>query len=100
MKNASNRFAEVGGWLLLLCAWLCVLQPLATFSLLNDFYKEGLSNLVLIDLVNLCLMVTLVIYGIVAGIKLWQMKNGAVKTAKLYFLLSLAYQILVIGFYL
>uniref|UniRef100_UPI004048E1E3 DUF2569 family protein n=1 Tax=Algoriphagus sp. TaxID=1872435 RepID=UPI004048E1E3 len=97
-KNMSlGKYQSVGGWLYLLCFSLIIGGPLRTlYNLLTSFDEisplfeqfPGLQFLVYIDSF---LSIILMVFSIRAGHALWSVKPYAVKTAKKYFLLFLAY---------
>ncbi len=90
----------VAGWLLFFCIVLTILSPIATVVTLATGIKQalpimvefpGLRNLMIIDSV---LSVLLMAFSIYAGTGLWNVRPGAVRTAKTYLLTFLAYQAL------
>lgn len=95
--GVDERYRGVRGWLLLLCLGLTVGAPLFTVVSLVRSYRElsphlpqfpGLTFLLLIDAV---LSLGITAYAIYAGLGLWQIRPGAVATAKRYFLWLLVY---------
>ena len=100
-KEQSEKYG-VRGWLLLLCFALTIGSPLRTLYNFITSYNEtvalfdlfpGLKNLFYIDG---CLSAVLMILSIRAGIALWTIKEGAVKTAKNYLLIFLGYSVIAI----
>lgn len=80
----------VGGWLLLLCVTLTILNPfLGAHNLLSHFqrasadfdYVQGLQYYLY---VNIALRLFVVVFGMHAGISLWTERPNAVRTAKRY----------------
>lgn len=102
-KNQQlKKYGGIKGWLLLFCLVLTVFSPIATFYNLVTSYNEtadvffmfpGLERLFYVDGI-----LSLVITGlsIRAGIVLWTIRPGAVKTAKNYLLIFLGYSVLAI----
>lgn len=106
MENYRNeqlkKYGGVRGWLLLLCLVLTLGTPIGTFYNLFSSYREsveyfylfpGLERLFYIDGL---LSLALIILSIRAGIALWTLKPGAVKTAKNYLLIFLIYTVIAI----
>jgi hypothetical protein len=106
MTDSNNEqlehYKSVGGWLLLLCFALAIGSPLRTLYNLITSYNEtsqyfdqfpGLQNLLYIDGF---LSVLLMGLSIRAGIALWNIKHGAVKIAKNYFLIFLGYSFIAV----
>lgn len=97
-KNRNfGKYQSVGGWLYLLCFSLIIGGPLRTLNnLLTSFNEvsplfEQFPGLEILVYVDSFLSVTLMIFSVRAGNALWNVKPNAVKTAKKYFLLFLAY---------
>jgi hypothetical protein len=85
------RYKGLGGWLLLLCLILAVFNPL--WLVLGLFNPKGLRTqfvdvLAAIDAVG---FVLLNIGSLYAGLKLWRIRPGAVKTAKRYLLCTIGF---------
>ena len=99
-SEVQPKYKGVGGWLLLLCLNLTILRPLVTLissvgaintaSLLSTQYPS-FFNFVVIDTI---LGVGLMCFSIYAGVALWTVKSGAVKIAKTYLLVFLAYSVI------
>lgn len=100
--NNEQNVSEIGvkGWLLLFCLSLTIFSPIRTFYYLFTSYDElaslfylfpGVKNLLYIDGT---LSIILMIISIRAGIALWSIKPGAVKTAKNYLLFFLGYTVI------
>ena len=87
-KHDPHVKKEVGGWLLVLCFLLTVVNPLLTvamlyavFSLVTDFPKL-MGRAILVSAVAVPLMC----YSIYAGLALWKIKPRATTIAKNYLL--------------
>ncbi len=89
-RTVSAPGEGVGGWLLLLCITLTILNPfVGAHNLLSHYqrasadfdYVQGLQNYLF---VNTGLRLLLVIFGMHAGIGLWTERPHAVRTAKRY----------------
>jgi len=100
-SEQSKQYKGVGGWLLLLCCVLTIFSPLGTLANLIASYEEsalyfdvfpGIKKVIYIDTF---LSILLMIKSVRAGIALWSVKPGAVKTAKNYFLIFTGYCIVV-----
>jgi hypothetical protein len=96
-STPNDQYKGVGGWLMLLCVGLTILGPLRSLGTLIQSYKEFSPHFgrfpvlrVLMDL-DIPLSILLAAFSIYAGNRLWQVKPGAVKTAKTFFLFMLAY---------
>ncbi len=97
-----TKYSGVKGWLLLLCLNLAVFTPLATLYNLITSYGEtseyfimfpGLKRLFYVDGLLSFIITAL---SIRAGIVLWNIKPDAVKIAKNYLLIFLAYNALAV----
>jgi len=98
-KDEISKKTGVGGWLLLLCFALTIGSPLSTLYSLITSYNElsplfdlypGLKKLLYIDG---SLSAVVMFFGIRAGISLWTIKQNAVKIAKNYFWIFMAYSV-------
>jgi hypothetical protein len=96
----QEKYKDVGGWLLLLCFGLTIGAPARTLYNLFSSYNEtsqyaelfpGLLNIIYIDSI---ISVLLMVLSVRAGLALWTIKPGAVKTAKNYFLFFLGYAVI------
>ena len=96
----DNPYYGVKGWLLLLCLSMMIFSPLYTLYTIGVTYPEispffetfpGLAQIVVADLI---MSAGLMIFSIYAGLALWNIKPGAVKTAKSYLLIAFFYAIL------
>jgi hypothetical protein len=91
------RYKGVGGWLLLFCLVLTVFGPAITlYSLFSGFsessdYFDQFPGLRVITVIDTALSLALMAYSLYAGIGLWSVRPGAVRTAKRYLLCSLGY---------
>ena len=85
---------EVGGWLLLLCLGLIVVYPTSS---LYHIFSHTIPNLIgahspariLLLSVYSVVFIVVAFFSIIAGLKLWLVKPGAVRFAKRYLLLYL-----------
>ncbi len=91
------KYVGVGGWLLLLCVGLTILSPLATLGNIGNSldtvkrFSAQFPGLATVTYVDFALSIAVMLFGIYAGAALWGVSKGAVKTAKTYFLVRLAY---------
>ena len=87
----------VGGWLLLLCVGLTVLSPLlVTIGIVRAYlgdspYFDRFPRLRVVLLVDTALRIALTAYGVWVGLRLGNVRPGAVQAAKRYFQVSLVY---------
>jgi Protein of unknown function (DUF2569) len=92
-----GKYRGVGGWLLLLCVGLTILGPLFAVASLTGSFREvsplldQFPGLMVLMVVDTTLTVGLMAFSIYAGVALWQIRPGAVSTAKRYLLWSLVY---------
>jgi hypothetical protein len=93
------KYKGVGGWLLLLCFALTIGSPLRTlYNLMNSYnessqYFQQFPRLQYLLYVDGFLGLFLMVLSIRAGSALWNVKPGAVKIAKNYFMFFLGYSI-------
>jgi Protein of unknown function (DUF2569) len=98
-KSIQPKYQGVGGWLMFLCIILTILSPLKSAHNLITGFQEILPlrnefpGLMLVAVVDTILGLGLVAFGFYAGMKLWQKMSGAVRAAKTYFLIFLAYSV-------
>lgn len=94
-----QKYKGVKGWLLVLCLALTVFSPLVSiinlssgYYMTSDFFPAfpGVEKIFYLDSL---LSLIMIILGVRAGLALWTVKPGAVKTAKTYFLILLAYSV-------
>jgi hypothetical protein len=95
--SVEPRYKGVGGWLLLLCLGLTVFSPLITLvSLATSYsvssqYFDRFHGLLVITVVDTLLSAGLMVFSVYAGVGLWSIRPGAVRTAKRYLLWFLGY---------
>jgi hypothetical protein len=96
--SVEPRYKGVGGWLLLFCLSLTVFSPLITLgSFAASYYKcfqhfHRFPGLLVIAVIDTLLIPALVAFSIYAGVALWHIRPGAVRTAKRFLLSVLGYQ--------
>lgn len=95
--TANGQLKGVGGWLLFFIVTLTIIRPLvvvvgliANWVILSDVV-DSLPGLIGASVFDSVLVVALAGYGIYAGVKLWTIQPGAVRTAKIFLALTLAY---------
>ena len=92
-----KRYDKVGGWLLLFCISLVFLSPLITiYNLVSSYqalnmYFDLYPGLKIIGVSDGIMSAMLMLFGISAGVSLWRIVPGAVKTAKIYLMISAGY---------
>ena len=99
-SEVQPKYKGVGGWLLLLCLTLTIFRPLFTLiglvsalntaSLLSTQFPSFFTFVV----IDTILSVGLMCFSIYAGVALWTVKSGAVKIAKTYLLVFIAYAVI------
>jgi hypothetical protein len=86
----------VGGWLLVLCFVLTCLHPATSLYHIFSYTIPNLTNphvslaIVVLFTIYSVIFIPLVVFGFLAGSKLWRVKLGAVSFAKRYLLTNLA----------
>ena len=91
------KYKGVGGWLLFFCLSLTVFSPLITIIALIASYTDAFRLLdsfpgvMAITVIDTFLDLVVMAFSVYAGVSLWRVKPGAVRTAKRYLLCLLAY---------
>jgi hypothetical protein len=86
----AGELRGVGGWLLLFCVWIVIVDPLLELRVLPYLRYISLNW-------TLPLSFAVVIYGMVTGIQLWRVRPGALVLLRVYFALVLALTLLTVG---
>lgn len=97
---ANIKISGVKGWLLLLCLNLNIFIPasyLYQFNCVLDLFNSPRNKILLLmfkallaySVLTMATMLFLAIFSFCAGLRLWQVKSRAVKTAKLFFVTQL-----------
>jgi len=95
---APRRYQGVDGWLLLFCLSLVIFSPLVRLAALIRAHGAVLRladrypGLLITTLVDGTLGLALTAFSIYAGLSLWRIRPGAVRTAEIYLLCFLCYQ--------
>ena len=103
------RYKGVAGWLLIFCVWLTIIKPLSTlldigsgyinivsgYSHLYPLFKDLRSQLVTIITVHSVSQVALSAFSVYTGILLWKIRFGAIRTARIFLWVYLAYSFLI-----
>lgn len=95
--SVEPRYRGVGGWLLLFCLSLTVFSPLITLGSLAASYNKCIHSfhrfpgLLVVTVIDTLLIVGLMTFSIYAGVGLWRIRPGAVRTAKRFLLCVLGY---------
>ena len=99
-----GRYKGVKGWLLFLCIYLTILNPLLyVFAILINFdqytgvhgfswdffFGRNIPGMETYRIMSIGVDGYLLIFGIVAGILLWKVKSKSIKVAKSFFLTML-----------
>jgi hypothetical protein len=98
----TPAYKGVRGWLLLLCLGLTVFGPLMTLRSLPRAYVESSKyfdlypGLLVVAVTDPVLSAGLTIFSIYAGIGLWNIRPGAVRTARQYLLCFPGYSIVAV----
>lgn len=106
MENYRNeqlkKYSGVRSWLLLLCLIITIGVPIKTLYYLFTSYQISFQyvqispNFQKYFYIDLVLSLIIIALSLRAGIGLWTLKNGAVRTAKKYLLILLAYTIVAV----
>lgn len=92
----KTQYVGVRGWLLVLCVMLTVVGPFISFGLMAKKYAElapsiaGSGGLELMLYASFAIKLSIVAYGVYAGVRLWSIQPDAVNTAKRALLFGLA----------
>jgi len=89
----------IGGWLLFFSISLIILTPLYTLKGLMDYGEatklfNQLPEFKTIVVIDLVISIPLMLFSIFTGVMLLQLRKNAVKIAKIYLLVMLAYSII------
>jgi hypothetical protein len=96
----DKKLKGVGGWLLLLCLNLSILDPLTVLVSLLVFtqaskpYFDQQPELFRMILVSGIFRIALAVFSMYAGLALWRVLPGAVKVARRYFICLFLYLLL------
>jgi hypothetical protein len=86
---------SVGGWLLLFCISITILTPYSAWVTLSHAPIQDLGRLepanLWFSVISLLLTGTMGVLGPFAGVALWRKAPGAVKLAKLFCVVAMAY---------
>lgn len=99
----QKKLNGVGGWLLLFCVSLVLIRPvLAIYSFSGNWSQiervfSSYPNIKSLITVELIFDIILVLWGIVAGIKLWSLSRNAPRFAKIFLASQIGYSLLTIG---
>lgn len=100
-SKPQNNYESVGGWLLLLCISLTIISPIRViyqssinFMIISSFLNDFDPEVKTIVFLEIFVGIAITIYSIITGVFLWQIKANAVKFAKTFFVVFLAYVIL------
>jgi len=99
-EQPKKRLKGIGGWLLFFCLTLIIFNPLALLSNVMGYgevskYFNQLPEVKTLVLVDLAISITLTIFSIITGILLLQLRQNAVKIAKILLLTLLLYVIII-----
>jgi len=95
---SGPRYQSVGGWLALFCLGLIFFTPLLTLNSLIDAHSSAVQladrypGFLVTTLVDGVLSLALAAFSVYAGLALWRIRPGAVRTAEIYLLCFLCYQ--------
>jgi len=90
-----ENLVGVSGWLLLFCISLTILSPLVNIiPLVNEISSD--PDL-LSSIIGAILTAGPLIYGIIIGIRLWLVKPNALKHAKIFLVVVLAINLLILA---
>ena len=94
-----RQLTGVHGWLKFLCITLTILGPFGLICMIvgvavSFFQSNGYFPSIGEGLIFPLISLPMVIYGVIAGVRLWQISPGAVNFTKVYFIASVLYMIL------
>jgi len=96
-SESDLSLAGVRGWLLFFCINLVILSPVVSLIFLYVGYN-GIGEyaylfprLVPVATIDSVATVAIVLFGIYTGVGLWRVRDGAVRVAKTYLIVNLAY---------
>jgi len=89
-QPVTTELRGVGGWLLIFCIWLTVVDSLFTLPAL-EYLRHGPLNWML------ALSLALTAYGVFTGIQLWRARPAALMLLRVYFGLVLLETLFTIG---
>lgn len=96
-SNAEEKYKGVGGWLLFFCVGLTILSPLrGAFALIQGYnqsnpYFDRFPGLRTLTMIDMPVSIALMGFSIYAGVGLWSIRPGAVRTAKRFLIVTLVY---------
>lgn len=98
-KATSKELKGIGGWLLFFCLTLILFTPLQSLKGIMDYgnvskYFQNFPELKTFILIDLAMGIPIIIFSIITGILLLQIRQNAVKIAKIYLLTNLLYSII------
>lgn len=76
----AGELRGVGGWLLVFCIWVTIIDPLMDLRLLQYLRYVTLNPMLIVSLM-------LTAYGVFTGIQTWMAKPHAIKLLRVYFAL-------------
>ncbi len=97
LDPAESQYKGVRGWLLLFCIGLTVLTPLVSLGSISmeygatSEYFGRFPGLMIITITDMILSLGIMAFSIYAGVALWTIRPGAVRTAKTYLWFFLGY---------
>lgn len=101
-ENSDNPYnaEKVGGWLLFFCITLTIIGPLLTFVSIVDvirripIFETNKPDFATFIRMNNIVIAAVQVFGIYAGIRLWQKRPGAVNLVKKFLITILVYNII------
>ena len=92
-SKIEPNLTGVKGWLLLFCAGRAILSPILSLYLLGTSYLEIQDFIDNPQVLNFFVISSIVVfaeigYGIFVAIKLWRIKENAVKITRIYLIVS------------
>ena len=87
----EDKYKKVGGWLLIFCLSLVVVQPLMAIITMITLIEGIFPSIVLkYFLIDCLIQMAVTLYGVYVGIQLFKLKSNAVSVAKTYLIVSVA----------
>lgn len=101
--DAEQPKAGIGGWLLMLCIWLTILNPFGCLISMRAWVaflghpKEGSDGILHLIALDIIVGATSMLGSVVSGLFLWQRFRHAVPVAQTYLVLQLCLTVIYVG---
>jgi len=102
--NDDEQLKEgIGGWLLLLCIWLTILNPIGCILSMRAWVaflnhpKDGSDGILHLITLDIIVGATSMLGSVISGLFLWQRFRHAVHVAQIYLVLQLCLTVIYVG---